>query len=117
MTGAQARHLREKLGLTVKDFALALGISAGTVYHWESGRNGPGGRALRQLRLLWAKHVQGPETVEEAEGLLAAHLDIPDGEAAQLLLRYQRAEGETWARAVERVVTLEEKRRSALLSG
>lgn len=117
MTGDQARFLREKLGLSVKDFALALGVSWGAVYHWEAGRSRPGGRGLKKLRILWAKHVQGPESYEEAEALVAAVLDVPEGIAAQLLGRHQRADGETWAQAVDRVVTLEERRRSSMLAG
>jgi transcriptional regulator with XRE-family HTH domain len=117
MTGTQARFLREKLGLGVKDFALALGVSWGAVYQWERTGRPVRGHHGRKLRLLWAKHVQGPENADDAAALLAAQLEVPPGDAALLLLRHHRGEGETWARAVERIVEREEKKRSSALAG
>ena len=37
---------RKRLGLSAKDYALLVGVSALTIYHWESGKSKPRAKAL-----------------------------------------------------------------------
>ena len=46
------RKRREKLGLSREDFALLAGVSASTVYNWESGTTRPGDEHLAVLVAL-----------------------------------------------------------------
>jgi len=115
LTSRQVRELREHLGLSVPAFGQALGASWVSVYRWEAGTPPRQGRFYRALLRLYSKHIRGPSSYEEAEATLAVQLDVTPGDAAQLLGRYQRAEGESWSRAVERIVAREERRRSAAL--
>lgn len=46
------RNRRERLGLSREDFALLVGVSASTLYNWESGRTKPSGEHLAALVTL-----------------------------------------------------------------
>jgi DNA-binding transcriptional regulator YiaG len=55
------RTLRERLGLTQKDLAALLGVTVGTVHHWEMGKFDPRGEkkgALVALRKLGRRQVK-----------------------------------------------------------
>ena len=55
------RTLREHLGLTQKDLAALLGVTVGTVHHWEMGKFDPRGEkkgALVALRKLGRRQVK-----------------------------------------------------------
>ena len=55
------RTLRERLALTQKDLAVLLGVSVGTVHHWEMGKFDPRGEkkgALVALRKLGRRQVK-----------------------------------------------------------
>jgi putative transcriptional regulator len=49
---ADVRAIREKLGLTQLEFAMAFGVSPGTVQNWEQGRRQPEGPARVLLRVI-----------------------------------------------------------------
>ena len=46
---ARLRSLREKTGLTPEEFAEKMGVTVGTIYHWESAYSFP---KVEQLQLL-----------------------------------------------------------------
>ncbi|HLL81875.1 MAG TPA: helix-turn-helix domain-containing protein [Longimicrobium sp.] len=56
------RAIRERLGLTQEQFAVALCISVKTLRNWEQGRREPSGPAMRLLQIA-EKH---PEVILEA---------------------------------------------------
>jgi len=60
ITGAQVRRLRNRLGLTLKDFASLLGVSIGAVSLWEKTRGALNlqDRSRRALEKTW---MQSPE--------------------------------------------------------
>jgi len=49
---AKIKEIREKLGLTQRNFAVVIGVSLKTVEAWESGKNTPQGPTQRFLELL-----------------------------------------------------------------
>jgi putative transcriptional regulator len=53
------KEVRQKIGMTQKDFALSFGISIGTLRHWERGDRKPRGPALVLLNLV----KREPQTV------------------------------------------------------
>lgn len=57
MKANQVRWLRRRLGLTVPEFANAVGVGRGAVYRWENGTRTPLGSALVLLRALSGKAV------------------------------------------------------------
>lgn len=57
-----ARQVREKLGLSQRDFAALIGISARTLQNWEQGHRQPEGTARALLRIA-ERH---PEAVLDA---------------------------------------------------
>lgn len=63
-SGDDVSALRRFVGLTQKDFALALCISVHTLRNWEQGRRKPEGPALALLRIA-ARH---PKIVRENLG-------------------------------------------------
>ncbi len=50
------RALRERLGLTQRDFASRLSVPQSTVYRWEVGRSSPRGESLARLQDLAHAH-------------------------------------------------------------
>jgi DNA-binding transcriptional regulator YiaG len=52
LTPAGIRDIRGRLGLSQEDLAARLGVSANTVYNWESGRTAPRQRNMSQLLAL-----------------------------------------------------------------
>ena len=57
--------VRAKLGLTQEDFAVAFGVSIGTVRNWEQGRRRPDGPARALLVVI----DKAPRTVMQALGV------------------------------------------------
>lgn len=57
--------VRGKLGLSQDDFAVAFGVSVGTVRNWEQGRRQPEGPARVLLRVI----DKAPRTVMDALGV------------------------------------------------
>jgi putative transcriptional regulator len=57
--------VRAKLGLSQQDFAIAFGVSLGTVRNWEQGRRRPEGPA----RVLLTVINKAPKTVMDAIGV------------------------------------------------
>lgn len=53
------KELRNKIGMTQSAFAASLGISLGTLRHWERGDRYPHGPALVLLNILY----RDPQTV------------------------------------------------------
>jgi putative transcriptional regulator len=58
------RVIRQKLGLSQREFALQFGVSLGTVRHWEQERHVPDGPARVLLRVI----DREPEAVKRALG-------------------------------------------------
>lgn len=56
------KALREKAGVSQRDFAVMLGVSLRTLQEWEQGRRTPTGPAMNLLRVYEAH----PETVAAA---------------------------------------------------
>lgn len=55
MLPKEIRQLREKLGMTVQEFANTLGCSEASVYRWESGKREPYRANRRELINLQKK--------------------------------------------------------------
>jgi putative transcriptional regulator len=70
-SAAQVRELRRRFGLSQKQFADVLGISAGTLRNWEQGRRAPEGSARVLLRVV-ARHPQAVLEVNAPDYLKAA---------------------------------------------
>jgi putative transcriptional regulator len=45
------RQIRDRMGLSQKDFAHVLGVSVKTLQNWEQGRRNPNGAAAKLLRV------------------------------------------------------------------
>ena len=60
----QAAEARSRVGLSQRDFARLLGVSARTLQDWEQGRREPTGAAKTLLRLA----VSHPEVLLELHG-------------------------------------------------
>ncbi|MEU3773636.1 helix-turn-helix domain-containing protein, partial [Streptomyces sp. NPDC032472] len=57
----ERRRLREAVGLTCEEVALAVGVTAATLRAWEAGRLEPRGRKRDQYaRLLTGTHPSSP---------------------------------------------------------
>ncbi|MBA7611570.1 hypothetical protein ES703_18796 [subsurface metagenome] len=52
MNGQEVRKLREKLGYTQLQLAIALHVSPGTVHRWENDKVKPSPLATDKLRIL-----------------------------------------------------------------
>lgn len=52
MTPTQITALRKRLGLSLEEFAVRLGVSYFTVYRWEAGLFKPSRMALEKLQAL-----------------------------------------------------------------
>ena len=50
--GSEIRDLRERMGLTQREFAGWFGFSLGTLKHWERGNRKPAGTALVLLAII-----------------------------------------------------------------
>ena len=53
------RELRRAAGLTQRDLAAQMGVSAMSVSHWESARNEPSARQLRALARVFGLPMEG----------------------------------------------------------
>ena len=60
--GQDVALLRKFVGMTQEQFALALGVSVGTLRNWEQGHRSPAGPALALLRIA-ARH---PRIIRES---------------------------------------------------
>ena len=111
MTAGQMVQLREKLGLSVPEFARLIGVDHTAVYRWEAGKSRVRNVALRaQLLDLYAKAF-GPEmTREGAREQIAQRLGVDLNRAGQLLVEYGRLSGEPWRDVLGRVVDGERHR-------
>jgi putative transcriptional regulator len=49
------KKLRQKIGISQNEFAIAFGVSPGTLRRWENGETSPRGPALVLLNLLQKK--------------------------------------------------------------
>jgi DNA-binding transcriptional regulator YiaG len=58
MTGDRLRELRTCLDLSVTDFAAAIGVSAQTVFNWESGRISVPKPVQKLIHLMWGPEVK-----------------------------------------------------------
>ena len=69
-TGAQVRELRERLGLSGKDFATVLGVSAGAVSSWErkTGELGLQDRTRKALKKAWDRAERRKATGKKTKG-------------------------------------------------
>ena len=64
-TPADVKAIRQRLGLSQRDFAMLLGVSIDTVQNWEQNRRKPRG-AARLLLLIAQRHPEVlTEVVEE----------------------------------------------------
>lgn len=61
-SSSDIKTLREKAGVSQRDFAAMLGVSLRTLQEWEQGRRTPTGPAMNLLRVYEAH----PETVAAA---------------------------------------------------
>ena len=65
MNKRQIETIRNKLGLSQRQFAEKLGVSQKTVWSWESGRSEPSGEHLERLTTLQGKQVvKGSQNLE-----------------------------------------------------
>ena len=55
------RAIRDRMGLSQKDFAYVLGVSVKTLQNWEQGRREPNGAAMKLLQIA----EQRPEILLE----------------------------------------------------
>lgn len=62
MNAEAIRNLRAALDMTQQEFAVAAGVSVGTVHRWESGVSKPSPLALDKLREL-KKQLDSSQTV------------------------------------------------------
>jgi putative transcriptional regulator len=62
------RAIRDKLGLSQREFALRFGFSLGTIRNWEQGHRGPEGSARALLTII----DREPAAVERALALKQA---------------------------------------------
>jgi DNA-binding transcriptional regulator YiaG len=61
MAPESIRALRAQLGMSRKDFARVVGVSPGSIFGWENGRNVPRGRSaarLRQVRQMGVRRAR-----------------------------------------------------------
>ena len=58
VTPAGIRTLREALNLTREAFAARLGVSAQSIFRWETGRSRPARSTLRRLESLRKKRMR-----------------------------------------------------------
>ena len=63
----EVQAVRQKTGMTQKQFAQTLGASLDTLRKWEQGTRTPSGAAARLIRLI----AHRPSIVEEALGVTA----------------------------------------------
>ncbi len=110
MTAKEVRQLREKMGLSIREFAKRLGVSLATAYRAESGHPIRILAARERLRVLWAEVMERPSSRTAAAHEIARQLDTSRAEAGQLLIRYGRVQGEPWGDVVSRVVDGERSR-------
>ena len=59
MTPDEIRQLRERLGMTMEEFARAVGVSLPSVSRWSRGITHPRGLQLKALQALTAQHRNG----------------------------------------------------------
>jgi putative transcriptional regulator len=55
MTGEEIRELRQRLGMSMEEFAHELGTSTSTVFRWEKGQHKPGRMAIKLLTIFQEK--------------------------------------------------------------
>ena len=77
MTPEERVELREKLGLSMEDFARLMGATRQSIHNWETGRLRPSRMADLMMRLVWASYASGKVDVlsillSEAEKMGAA---------------------------------------------
>jgi transcriptional regulator with XRE-family HTH domain len=113
MTAGQLVQLREKLGLSVPEFARLLGVDNTALYRWEAGKSRVRNVALRaQLQDLYDKAFGPPWDRERARLEVAKRLGMDLNRAGQLLAEYGRLDpGEPWRDVAGRVVDGEKHRR------
>ena len=51
-TAEKVKAIRSRLGLSVGEFALAMGVSVHSVYKWEEGGRTPSKMAMKLMELL-----------------------------------------------------------------
>ncbi len=52
MNKEEIKSVRERLGMTVEEFSVAIGLSSFTIRAWESGVRSPSKLALKQIERL-----------------------------------------------------------------
>jgi putative transcriptional regulator len=58
-TAKRIKELRFNLGMTQEQFAAELGVTAGSVRRWETGRNTPSPLAIKGMESLKSGQVNG----------------------------------------------------------
>ncbi len=77
LTGDDVRTLRNKTGMTQKQFCEFFGFNINTLRHWERGDRSPSGAALSILNLL----STSPELFRELKSRESARKDSSEGKA------------------------------------
>lgn len=71
MSPKKIRRLRERLGMSQRQFAEALGVKQSTVWRWESGRATPG-ETYREILRFWQERLEDQKNRERLKELLKA---------------------------------------------
>lgn len=68
LTSIELRELRRRLGLTQEQFAARIGVTMGTVAHWESGVHRISALAQRAIEALIPPLSDAPQDAQQPAG-------------------------------------------------
>ena len=59
MTANQIKRLRQRMDMSIRQFAAEVGVNKNTILNWEDGRTSPRGPALKVLEHLAQQRRKG----------------------------------------------------------
>ena len=71
MKPSEIREFRERLGMSQRDFAKALGVTQPAVIDWEKGRSDPPD-STKELMMRWRENINESGTEDWKDFLIAA---------------------------------------------
>lgn len=71
MAPEEIRDLRDRVGMTQREFAQALGVTHGSVWQWENGQTTPSELHAEVMR-RWREELDKAESRERISKLIAA---------------------------------------------
>lgn len=78
------RTMRERMALSLDDFAEKVGVTTRTIQSWELGEHDPSPMAILHLKRVWGEHVrstkmQEPQSQQEQEPQSQSQPSTPIG--------------------------------------